>query len=77
MKEEERRRRPPEKERDTHTHQSQGEILNGPSCPPSTHSPVKFQTKAATSKQGEIFSRVGSLPASGSSSRLLLPIYPS
>jgi hypothetical protein len=79
MKEEERkRRRPPERERETHTHTHRAEPGRDIKWPflPSSHSPVKFQTKAATSKHGKIFPRVAS-PTSCSSSRLLLPIYPS
>jgi hypothetical protein len=81
MKEEERRRRrPPERERDTHTHTHRaepGRDIKWPFFFPSSHCPVKFQTKAATSKQGEIFSRVASPPSCSSSRLLPPPIYPS
>jgi len=79
MKEEE-RRRPRERHTHTHTHtpQSQGEILNCPSSPPPTPQSSFIQTKAATSKQGgRDFFKSGVSPASCSSSKLLLPIYPS
>jgi hypothetical protein len=79
MKKEERRRRPRERERHTHTHRAEpGRDIKWPFFFLSSHSPVKFQTKAATSKQGEIVSRVGSLlPPAPPPGFFLLPIYPS
>jgi hypothetical protein len=70
MKEE--RRRP--RERETHTHRAEpGRDIKWPFFFASSHSPVKFQTKAATSRTtGRDFLKSGV-----SCLRLLLPIYPS